>query len=177
MVIVDHAGDLDRLLDQPAEADRDRLDLQLTALHLGDVEQLVDEVLEPIRLLERERLSPAQDPVVAPAREQLETAADRRQRRPQLVRHDADELLLELPETDVGRVADDEDAAIAEAGPDRDGPGVCLVPARPPVAADDRQRLVERLAARGSRPQPVEVDPLSVVARRAAPRRRGRAAG
>ena len=93
----DRRGGLDALVHDQTEIDGLALDRELARLDLGEEEQVAHELEQPLRV-------PLDDLEVAPApglgrlevlEQQLDVAADRGQRRAQLVGDERDELVLE----------------------------------------------------------------------------------
>jgi hypothetical protein len=113
-------------LEDPAEVDQLLAELDAAGLDLGDVEEIVDQGAQPVRALGRhleEALLHLRHGAAVAVEHQLDVAAERRERRPQLVRDHRHELVLHaLHGLALGHVADDDDvgpARVRDHGADR----------------------------------------------------------
>ena len=146
-----------------------RRDLELAGLDARDVEEVVDEVDEPVGRLQRDRdeLELARREVVVLGRlQQLDEALDRRQRAAQLVRRRRDEVALGLLEAralgDVAQRPDDAALGAREARRgDRDRDAVVLDGDLAGQRGVERRQRARAAVGRAARAQ---------LARRAGPR-------
>ena len=150
---LDHRRDL---RDGLAQVDAARVDLELAGLDAGDVEQVVDELGEPVGRLQRDvdELELALGEVLVVGRlEQLDEALDRRQRAAQLVRRGGDEVALGLLQARaLGDVAQRPHDAAVGARQARGGDGereVALAPDRRPRARARRRPAAAGCPGRG----------------------------